>query len=62
MFDGHSGREAARYTCENLWEAIKNSEGFENEDPAKAVGAIKAAFIKTHKDMWTVKSKPYHAL
>ena len=28
VFDGHGGKEAAKYAKENLWEAIKTARGF----------------------------------
>ena len=62
VFDGHCGREAAEYARDNLWEAIKNSEGFDNDDPMKVAQAIKAGFLKTHEAMWEVRCKSHHRL
>ena len=61
VFDGHCGGEAAKYAKNNLWEAIKNSEGFDSKDPVKVVQAIKAGFVKTHEAMWEVRGKPHCA-
>ena len=61
VFDGHCGKEAAEFACENLWEAIMNSEGFGNKDSVKVVEAIKAGFFKTHEAMWKVRRKSHNS-
>ena len=55
VFDGHGGKEAAKYARNNLWQAIKDSEGFYSGDPVKVTQAIAAGFVKTHEDMWKVR-------
>ena len=57
VFDGHGGKEAAKYARDNLWQAIKDSEGFDSGDPVKVAQAIAAGFVTTHEDMWKVRGK-----
>ena len=33
VFDGHGGKEAAEYAQDNLWQAIKQMDGFGTNDP-----------------------------
>ena len=47
VFDGHGGKEAAKYARDNLWTAIKDSAGFDSGNPAKVAEAIAAGFLKT---------------
>ena len=56
MFDG---QEVAKYTRDNLWEAIKKSNGFDSKDLTDMVQVIKAGFLKTNEDMWKVRGKPF---
>ena len=55
VFDGQGGKEAAKYARNNLWQAIKDSEGFYSGDLVKVAQAIAAGFVKTHEDMWKVR-------
>lgn len=57
VFDGHGGKEAAKYARDNLWTAIKDSEGFYSGNPVKVAQAIAAGFVKTHENMWKVRGE-----
>ena len=61
VFDGHCGKEAAKFACHNLWDNIKSSEEFGNE-PNKMVRAIKSGFIKTQEGLCTALGKPPYLL
>ena len=60
VFDGHGGKEAAKFARDNLWEAIKDSEGYDSNDPENVAQAITAGFIQTHEDMWKVRGEPFY--
>lgn len=59
VFDGHGGKEAAKYARDHLWPAIKNSDGFDSSDPVKVAQAIAAGFVQTHEDMWKVRGEHF---
>ena len=59
VFDGHGGKEAAKYARDNLWPAIKDSDGFDSSDPVKVAQAIAAGFVRTHEDMWKVRGESF---
>lgn len=62
VFDGHGGKEAAKYARDNLWSSIKTSDGFESGAPVKVAQAIAAGFVQTHEDMWKVRGKILNVL
>ena len=55
VYDGHGGYEAAKYTCDNLWEVIKTQNGFYNYQPKIVSNAIIHGFLATHESMWKVR-------
>ena len=59
IFDGHGGKEAAKFARDNLWEAIKDNDGFDSDDPIKVAKAIAAGFVNTHEEMWKVRGEPF---
>lgn len=59
VFDGHGGKEAAKFARDNLWQAIKNSDGFYSDDPVKVARAIADGFVHTHEEMWKVRGEPF---
>lgn len=58
VFDGHSGKEAALYARDNLWKAIKSSDGFDSSDPVMVIQAIKAGFVTIQRVMSKARGKP----
>ena len=54
IFDGHGGKNAAKFAKKNLWKTLRSSEGFESDDPEKVKEALRQAFLKTHTSMWNV--------
>ena len=59
IFDGHGGKNAARFAERRLWRTLSSMEAFESDDPEKVKGAIKDAFLKTHSEMWDVIGKKH---
>ena len=59
VFDGHGGKEAAKFARDNLWQAIKDSDGFDSDDPVKVAKAIAAGFLQTHEEMWKVRGESF---
>ena len=57
IFDGHGGKNAARYAKKNLWKMLRSSDDFESDDPEKVKMAIRQAFLTTHQNMWNVLGK-----
>ena len=57
IFDGHGGKNAAKFAKKNLWKMLRSSEDFESDDPEKVKQAIRHAFLKTHSNMWNVLGK-----
>lgn len=57
IFDGHGGKNAAKYAKKNLWKILRSSEDFASDDPEKVKEAIRQAFLTTHSNMWNVLGK-----
>ena len=57
VFDGHGGEEAAEYARDNLWNAIKQMDGFDTNDSMKVIKAIEDGFVHTHEAMWKVRGE-----
>ena len=51
VFDGHGGKEAAKYAREELWEVIQNRKEFVSHDVASVKEAIRNAYLELHKKM-----------
>ena len=51
VFDGHGGKEAAKYARENLWEFIQRQPKFQTQDVVCVREAIKDAYLQLHKTM-----------
>ena len=54
IFDGHGGKNAAKFAKKNLYKLLRSSMDFESEDPEKVKEAIREAFLKTHSNMRNV--------
>lgn len=57
VFDGHGGKEAAKYARENLWEVIQQQPKFQTQDVACVREAIKDAYIQLHETMLASRGK-----
>lgn len=57
VFDGHGGYNAALFTKNNLWKAIRRQREFYSSDPDKVSKAIKDGFLEVHEAMWKERGK-----
>ncbi len=51
VFDGHGGREAAKFAKKTLWKTLKVHKNFGSDDPESFKQAIVQSFLFTHKSM-----------
>ena len=51
VFDGHGGKEAAKFAREELWTFIQNKEKFLSHDVPTVKDAIKEAYLSLHEKM-----------
>ncbi|XP_003390138.2 PREDICTED: protein phosphatase 1D-like [Amphimedon queenslandica] len=51
VFDGHGGKEAAKYARENLWSVIQDQSNFLTQDPQSVREAISNAYLQLHNTM-----------
>jgi len=51
VFNGHGGKEVAKYARDNLWATIKASNRFESDDPVNMAQAIAAGFVQIQENM-----------
>lgn len=51
VFDGHGGKEAAKYAREELWEVIQNRTKFLSRDVTSVKEALREAYIELHEKM-----------
>ncbi len=51
VFDGHGGREAAKFAKKTLWKNLKQHQNFGSNDPERFKQAIVESFLLTHKSM-----------
>ena len=51
VFDGHGGKEAAKFAREELWEFIQNRGKFLSHDVASVKEAIREAYLELHEKM-----------
>ncbi len=51
VFDGHGGREAAKFAKKTLWKTLKEHKNFGSDDPESFNQAIVKSFLLTHKSM-----------
>lgn len=51
VFDGHGGKEAAKFAREELWEIIQNRSKFLSRDATSVKEAIHEAYLELHHKM-----------
>ena len=51
VFDGHGGKEAAKYARENMWEVIQAQPQFRSTDVESVRQSIAKAYQELHNDM-----------
>ena len=57
VFDGHGGKEAAKYAREALWQEIQKQPKFRSQDVESVSEAIKEAYLALHKEMVSYRRK-----
>ena len=62
VFDGHGGKEAAKYAREALWQEIQKQPKFRSQDVDSVSEAIKDAYLALHNEMVSYRRKCMHYL
>ena len=57
VFDGHGGKEAAKYAREHLWETIQKQSKFQTHDVDSVKEAILDAYLELHETMLASRGK-----
>ena len=57
VFDGHGGKEAAKYAREKLWETIQSQDKFQTLKVEEVKEAIRDAYIELHHVMLSQRCK-----
>lgn len=57
VFDGHGGKEAAKYVREKMWDAIQRQPKFRSHDVESVKEAIKDAYLGLHNEMVSHRRK-----
>lgn len=57
VFDGHGGKEAAKYAREALWQEIQKQPKFRSQDVDSVSEAIKEAYLALHNEMVSYRRK-----
>lgn len=51
VFDGHGGKEAAKFAREHLWDVIQNQPKYRLNDVESVRESLREAFQALHRDM-----------
>ena len=57
IFDGHGGKEAAKYAREAMWKEIQKQPKFRSQDVDSVREAIKDAYLALHNEMVSYRRK-----
>ena len=57
VFDGHGGKEAARFARDRLWDVIQNNPKFQKPDARNICAGLKESFEEVHKQMEPLRGK-----
>ena len=57
VFDGHGGKEAAKFSREQMWETIQRQPKFRSTEVESVQEAIKDAFLSLHNEMASHRCK-----
>jgi serine/threonine protein phosphatase PrpC len=58
VFDGHGGREAARFARDRLWDVIQDNPKFQMPDADNICDGVTEAFEAVHKEMEPLRGRP----
>ena len=61
VFDGHGGKEAAKFTRERLWDLIQMQPKFLSTDVETVRESIQEAFVALHEEMQPLRGTSRHA-
>ena len=51
VFDGHGGKEAAKFARERLWEVIQDQPKYQMNDVESVCDSLREAFVALHREM-----------
>ena len=51
VFDGHGGKEAAKYARERLWDIIQSQPKYKLSDVSSVKESLQEAFLALHEEM-----------
>lgn len=51
VFDGHGGKEAAKYARDRLWDIIQNQPKYQLSDVKSVKESLKEAYVALHEEM-----------
>lgn len=57
VFDGHGGREAARYARDKLWDVIQDNPKFQMPDADNICDGVSEAFETVHRQMEPLRGR-----
>ena len=57
VFDGHGGKEAAKYVRERLWDVIQAQPTFTSTDITTVCDSIKDSFLQLHQEMEPIRGR-----
>lgn len=57
VFDGHGGKEAAKYAREKMWQMIQQQPKFQTHDRLSVREAINDAYLQLHEAMLSSRGK-----
>ena len=57
VFDGHGGKEAARFTRDRLWDVIQDNPKYQKPDAENICAGLTEAFEAVHKEMEPMRGR-----
>ena len=62
VFDGHGGKEAAKFAREHLWDRIQRQPKYASADSSAILESIKDAYLELHREMEPLRGKRLRTL
>ena len=57
VFDGHGGKEAAKFARERLWEVIQDQPKYQLNDVESVCESLREAYLAIHREMEPLRGK-----
>ena len=57
VFDGHGGKEAAKFAREKLWDTIQNQPEYTSRETDRVCDSIRDGFLALHNEMLALRGK-----